>query len=48
MVFYTDEKAYQFRVITHEGLIFKPSTIYYTENAAENAARVCVIEQDLL
>jgi hypothetical protein len=46
-VFYTDQKAYQFRVITDDGKIFEPKGIYYTQKAAEEAARFCLIEQNL-
>ncbi len=47
LVFYTDKRAYQFRVVNNEGKIFGSSEIYYTEKAAEKAARKCLVEQNL-
>ncbi|CCQ55108.1 hypothetical protein [Crocosphaera watsonii] len=47
LVFYTDRRAYQFRVVNNQGKIFGTTEIFYTENAAENAARKCLVEQNL-
>ena len=47
LVFYTDRRAYQFRVVTNEGRIFGTTEIYYTEKAALKAARKCLVEQNL-
>ena len=47
LVFHTDRRAYQFRVVTNEGKIFVSSEIYYTSKAAEKAARKCLLEQNL-
>ena len=47
LVFYTDRRAYQFRVVTNEGKIFGKTAIFYTEKAAEKAARKCLVEQNL-
>ncbi len=47
LVFYTDRRAYQFRVVTNEGKIFGSPDIYYTSKAAEKAARKCLVEQNL-
>ncbi|MDJ0600320.1 MAG: hypothetical protein QNJ37_15945 [Crocosphaera sp.] len=47
LVFYTDRRAYQFRVVNNQGKIFGTTEIYYTEKAAENAARKCLVEQNL-
>ncbi len=47
LVFYTDRRAYQFRVVNNEGKIFGTTEIYYTSKAAENAARKILVEQNL-
>ena len=47
LVFYTDRRAYQFRVVTNEGRIFGTTEIYYTEKAALKAASKCLVEQNL-
>ena len=47
LVFYTDRRAYQFRVVTDEGKILGTQEIYYTEKAAEKAGRNCLVQQNL-
>ncbi|MGK7953644.1 MAG: hypothetical protein AB4063_00020 [Crocosphaera sp.] len=47
LVFYTDKRAYQFRVVNNQGKIFRTSEIFYTEKAALRAARKILAEQNL-
>ena len=44
LVYYTDRRAYQFRVVNKKGKIFGTTEIFYTEKAAENAARKCLVQ----
>ncbi len=46
LVFYTDKRVYQYRVINSEGKILGTQEIYYTENGAEKAARSYLVEQN--
>ncbi|MGK7939346.1 MAG: hypothetical protein AB4062_04160 [Crocosphaera sp.] len=47
LVFYTDKRAYQFRVVNNEGKIFGTTEIFDTEKAALTAARKCLVEENL-
>lgn len=47
LVFYTNRRAYQFRVVDNQGKIFGTTKIFYTEKAALRAARKILAEQNL-
>ena len=47
LVYYTDRRAYQFRVVNKKGEIFGTTEIFYTEKAALEAARKILVQQNL-
>ncbi|MEO0686748.1 MAG: hypothetical protein AAFY76_17330 [Cyanobacteria bacterium J06649_11] len=43
IVFYTNARCWQFRVIGNDGSVYGEKTIYYTADAAEAAGREWVV-----